>query len=61
MIIRKISTWHKIIAEKKDNNYYVVVDCIKSIFGGGYDKTILKEGLSLAQVKQLKTLCKGMD
>lgn len=53
--IYKISTWHKITAEKR-GNLYTVYNAVKSVFGGKWEKEELKTGLSLAQVQELKKL-----
>ena len=53
MVLKTISKWHKITAEK-DGNFYIVFDSVKSVFGGGWDNQELKRGLSLSQIKELK-------
>ena len=57
MIINKISTWHKITAEK-DGARYIILDCVKSVFGGTWQKKELARGLSLAQVREIKNMYK---
>lgn len=57
MIINKISTWHKITAEK-DGARYIMLDCVKSVFGGTWQKKELARGLSLAQVREIKNMYK---
>lgn len=54
MMLYKISTWHKITAEKMGDTY-TAFECVKSVFGGTWEKTPIWADLSLEQVKELKT------
>lgn len=57
MLLKKISTWHKIIAEKTSTaGGYDVFNAVKSVFGDTWEKEkINKAGpLTLAQIQKIK-------
>lgn len=57
MILYKISNWHKITAEK-NGAYYDTFDCVKSVFGGKWEKTQIRQNLTFEQIKQIKAIYK---